>query len=345
MKTMYNHLTWKIDQARVIIFLLVFFTLIFSGCRRQNDTDDNGVKAVQQQFSRSNRSTADDIEMASLLRSLDELAELERAGSWFQGMALTECGIRENMGDYEGAVAAAYKELSWAYGLGLLSKNEIEKSILNLISVRNEEPVASAAGAILAFSRGQWSNAADDLRPLFSELDEPDGFARWMILVCDLEKNESSVTETRRAAAAYKSIRARYVQFPEYWYRGARAFSGLIAADYAENCINLSPQGPFAQECRLILAAHSGLKAEDSLSIKTMKEIETIISQSVNSGNPQILYTLFPLISLPENPYTVYAVSSLRTLTGVPGFRDYFSGQAASAEGRLAERLSYICLG
>jgi hypothetical protein len=165
-----------------------------------------------------------------------------------------------------------------------------------------------------------------------------------MILVCSLEKDKAaSLAEDRRVGAAYKSIRARYSQFPEYWYRGARGFSGGIAAQYAENCINLSPQGPFADECRSILATNTGLKNEDGLSIKTKKEIETIISQSINSSNPQILDSLLPLISLPDNPYTVYAVSALKTLTGIPKFNEYFSGHAAVSKGRLAERLSYIC--
>ncbi|WP_461247109.1 hypothetical protein [Treponema sp. R6D11] len=160
-----------------------------------------------------------------------------------------------------------------------------------------------------------------------------------MILVCALEKDR----DNRRATAAYKSIRARYVQQPEYWYRGARAFSGAIGAEYAENCVNLSPQGPFAGECRGILAAFAGLKKEDGASLRTKTEIEEIITRSVNTGNPQILDSLFPLIGLPDNQYTLYAVGALKTLISVPKFKDFFSGQAASSKGRLAERLSYIC--
>jgi hypothetical protein len=256
-------------------------------------------------------------------------------------MALTESSIRENIGDYTGAVAAAYKELSWAYGRGLIQKDEIEKGILNLLTVTEDEPVLTAANSILAFLNGQWDDASAGLKPLFSELelDEPDGFGRWMILVCELEQ---SVHENRRTIAAYRSIRARYASFPEYWYRGARAFSGLIAAEFAENCINSAPLGPFADECRLILASHTGLKSEDGVSIKTKMEIDTIISMSVNSGNPEFLNDLFPLINLPDNPYTIYAVNSLRALTVIPGFRDYFNEQFLSARGRLAERLSYI---
>jgi hypothetical protein len=280
-------------------------------------------------------------DLSSFYRSLDELAEIERAGSWIQGMALTESGIRENAGDYAGAVAAAYKEMAWAYGRGMIQKADIEQGLQNLLAMKSEWDVVAAANAVLAFSNGQWTQAEAGFETLFNESEEPDGFCSWMLLVCALEKDR----EDRRAGAAYKSIRARYVQFPEYWYRGARAFSGAVAAEYAENCINSSPQGPFADECRRILASFTGLKSEDGLSLKTKREIEAVISQSVNSGNPQLLDTLLPLIGLPDNPYTIYAVGAMRALTSVPAFRSYFTGQAASSAGRLAERLSYICRG
>jgi len=343
-------------KSCLTIFILLL--AVFSGCSGYlNDPSlnaDRTTQAAQPRLSGTERMTASLSQPAvlsasdldSLTRSLSELAELERAGSWFQGMALAESSIRETMGDFSGAVVAAYKELSRAYGAGLIQKNELEQSISNLITAIDQDTVIAAAKAIINFQNEKWSEASKTFRSLFNELDEPDGFARWMILVCDLENNgTASSIENRRAAEAYKSIRARYVQFPEYWYRGARVFSGVIAADYAETCVNLSPQGPFADECRSILAAYVGLKTEHSSSIRTMREIDDVINQSVNSGNPEILAELFPLISLPDNPYTVYAVSALRSLTGYSGFRDYFLARAASAAGHLAERLSYISRG
>ncbi|WP_461247108.1 hypothetical protein, partial [Treponema sp. R6D11] len=60
---------------------------------------------------------------------LDEIAALERAGSWFQGMGMAESGLRESSGDYAGAVAAAYKEMSWAYGKGLIKKEDLERGL------------------------------------------------------------------------------------------------------------------------------------------------------------------------------------------------------------------------
>jgi len=291
-------------------------------------------------------------ERAKLLNTLDEIAELERSGSRLKGMALTESALRENAGDYSGAVAAAYKELTWSYGLGLIKKEDVENGLLNVLAAKNEESVKVCASAILDFMNEKWDNASFGLKHSFEDSDEIDGIGNWMLLVCAMEKNKFSSennnifsSEKRRAGETYKSIRARYSNFPEYWYRGARAFSGLIAAQYAENCINISPSGPFAEECRSILAAFTGLKNEDSLSIKTKMEIENIITLSVNSNNPESLNLLFPLISLPDNPYTVYAVGALRGLTSAQKFREYFIRQAASSKGRLSERLSYICRG
>ena len=333
-------------KTKIYYLLLIFLTLFVSSCVQYKK--DSGIEQTLLQPLRIERAAAwtpasseeaDDLPL--LLRTLDELAELERAGSWVQGLALTESSIREKTGDYAGAVAAAYKELSWAYGIGLIQKEDLERGLLNVLDVKGEETVTAAANAILAFLNEQWDEAYTGLKLLFDELEEPDGFGRWMILVCALEKNH----EERQAGAAYKSIRARYTQFPEYWYRGAKAFSGAIAAEFAENCINSSAQGPFAQECRFILASLSGLRTEDGLAIKTKREIDAIISQSFNSANPQLLDSLLPLIGLPDNPYTIYAVGALRTLTGVPVFRDYFTRQAAASRGRLAERLSYICRG
>jgi len=333
------------------ILTFLFLAAVFSGCggeksQRAGKIPANTAVKTQVSAAALNASTTAALregspETAELLNSLDGIAQLERAGSWVQGIAIAESSMRESAGDYAGALAAAYKELAWAYGRGLIQKEDIEAGLLNVLALKNEETVTAAANAILAFVREQWGEAYAGLLPFFDNLDEPDSFGRWMILVCALEQNR----DDRRAGAFYKAIRARYAHFPEYWYRGAKAFSGIAGAEYAENCINSSPNGPFAGECRNILAAFSGLKRGDAPFIKTKTEIETIITKSFNAGNPVLLDSLFPLISLPDNPYTVYAVNSLRSLTSIPKFRDFLTEQAESSKGRLAERLSYICRG
>ena len=331
------------SKFKTLLFLFIVSALSACGGKMSSGTQTEGAPSegrAQAQAAVLVR-PQEGADLSSFYRSLDELAEIERAGSWIQGMALTESGIRENAGDYAGAVAAVYKEMTWAYGRGLIQKADIEQGLKNLLAMEGEEDVIAAVNAVLAFSGERWTQAAAGLETLFVESEEPDGFCSWMILVCALEKDK----EDRRAGAAYKAIRARYVQFPEYWYRGARAFSGAVAAEYAENCINSSPLGPFADECRKILASFTGLKIEDGQSLRTKREIEAVISQSVNSGDPRLLDSLLPLIGLPDNPYTIYAVGAMRALTSVPAFRSYFTGQASASAGRLAERLSYICRG
>jgi hypothetical protein len=215
------------------------------------------------------------------------------------------------------------------------------ENVLTLEGTTGEERAVSAAKGILAFTRGHWAEAEEIFLSLFGDDEEPDSFARWMILTCGLEQNR----DDRKAAAAYSAIRARCGNFPEYWYRGARFFTGTKAAEYAEQCISLVPAGPYAGECRAILAAAAGLKPEDGAALKSKNEIETLVSRSVSQENPQLLEELMPLIALPENPYTVYAVGALRALAALPRYRDYFSDLASHSDGRLAERLAYICRG
>jgi hypothetical protein len=253
---------------------------------------------------------------------------------------MSESVLREDAGDYAGAALAAYKELSWMYGYGLIGKEAVETGLKNVIAVKTGEQEREAvltARGLLAFMDGQWEEAENLLGPLFGGDEEPDSFARWLLLTCALEKDPASP-----AAAAYGAIRARYSSFPEYWYRGARIFSGKIAREYAERCINLDPKGPYAEECRGILAVSVGLDPRDGASMKSIAEIENLLVQAVAAGDPKLISGLLPLISLPDNPFTVFAAGALRSLAGRPRFRDYFEALEKKSSGRLAERLRYI---
>jgi hypothetical protein len=268
---------------------------------------------------------------------------MERSGVFVRGMGIAESVLREEAGDYAGAVFAAYKELSWMYSHGTITKAAVETGLKAVLAQKGDEgggKTAQAARGLLAFTGGQWEEAENMLTPLSGD-DEPDSFARWLLLICALEKDSKS----RAAGAAYGAIRARYSFFPEYWYRGARAFSGSTAADYAERCISLAPAGPFAEECRGMLAAYLGLDPQDGPSLRSLVEIENLLAQSFSAGNPKLISGLLPLISLPDNPYTVYAVGALRALAASPKFGDYFEALAETSSGRLAERLRYICGG
>jgi hypothetical protein len=285
--------------------------------------------------------------------NIEEIAEIERAGGYYPGMGLAESAIREKAGDYAGAVLAAYKDLSWAYGYGAAGRPEKEEGLRRVAALfaapggDREKLAAVAAQGVLFFSEEKWAEAGEILKGLLREDESPDSFLRWMLLVCALEQHADASTRS-----AYSSIRARYSIFPEYWYRGARAFAagdksgrtGNIAAEYAEQCVNLSPRGPFAEDCRRIIAGRLGLETGGG-AIRSRAEIEDLIRQSVALGNPELLEDLFPLIDLPDNAYTLYALGALRAIASASPFREFFSGRAAGARGRLAERFNFILRG
>jgi hypothetical protein len=276
---------------------------------------------------------------------LEELAEAERLGGFVRGMGLAESSIRETAGDYTGAVIAAYKELAWAFSYGLLPREFLRQGLEDILTFKGDSAgIAGTVKAVLAFIDGNWKEAAEMFRSLFPGEEAGDGLVRWMLLVCDMEESRSgSPGASAGAGSVYGSIRARYDNFPEYWYRGARYFSGSIGAEYAERCIALAPQGPFAAECRSILAACLGLDRGAAAVLKSKAEIEGIIARAAETGNPEPLAQLLPLIALPDNTYTFYAAGALRALSEGPQFREYLLREAARSPGRLAERINYIC--
>ena len=276
--------------------------------------------------------------------SLERFAEIERAGGFYPGLGLAESELKESAGDYAGAAVAAYKELSWAYGYGVVSKAQVEEGLQNAFALFEAEAQgdsARSAGAralkgCIAFARGSWKEAEELLSSVLSPDEEPDSFLRWMLMVCAFEQDNAN-DKGRAARSAYGAIRARYALFPEYWYRGARN----IGAVYAEQCVNTSPQGPFAEDCREILSGYLGLSSNGK-DLRTKAEIENVIRSSVSRNNPEILEELFPLIALPDNPYTLYALGAMQALSPVPEFRSFFIEGALKSSGRLGERLNYI---
>ena len=287
----------------------------------------------------------------SLPDALDELIELERSGGFVPGLGLAESRLREDAGDYAGAVLAVFKELSWAYSLGAadVSRDTIRQGLEKLLEPEApfeqeaREEIAATVRAIFAFFEGRYNEAEKQLSLLFGKDDEADSFSRFMLLVCALENG----TAGREEKSMYGAIRARYMGFPEYWYHYARSEPGTgeIVSAYAERCINLAPEGPYAAECRIMLAETMGLKAEEASSLKTRFEIETTISEAVNLRNPELLSSLLTLIALPDNPSTLYASGALRALAGEALFNSWFTREAEKARGRLAERLLYISRG
>ena len=344
--------------------LAIFFLGVCSGCKGEipaagKVTTTAAATTIAATTAAATTAAAKNAAPSNGDLSLTRIAEIERAGAFFPGLALLESELREKAGDFSGAAIAAYKELSRAYGYGSVTKSQVEEGLENALALfgaryTGPEQSSSCIAAIngcMAFAGEDWERAEELLSLVLKPEEEPDSFLRWMLLVCSLERKGKH--------SGYGAIRARYALFPEYWYRGARAFSiedANIAASYAEQCINTSPLGPFAADCRKILAhtlglGPGGIDAQQVSSaalhsgILTKAEIEHIIRGSVSAKNPALLEELFPLMALPENPYTLYALGVLKTLSSVPEYRSFFTERALRSKGRLAERLNYISRG
>ena len=327
---------------KCISFLLIIVFLGFASCAAKPGKA-TAMNAVNMSGDNLPENAALLPVAAPVSKSLDELAELERSGGFVPGLGLAESKLREEAGDYAGAVLAVYKELSWAYALGAgdVSREAIRQGLEKLLEAEipfmqeARADITGAVGAILAYFDGRYDEAEKLLGDLYGREEEIDSFSRFMLLVCSLEKG----TISREERSIYGAIRSRYAGFPEYWYRYARSEN---EGAYAERCINLAPEGPYAAECRIILAKTMGVKAEDAPAIRTYFEIETAITNAVNQRNPESLSSLLPLIALPDNPSTLFASGAMRALAGEGIFRIWFTAQAEKARGRLAERLFYI---
>jgi len=310
-----------------LIFLLAAMTLVFCA----------GSGQV------SNRNAPPQSKVERIHKMLDELANIERSGRYNEQAALIEVGLRKELGDITGGLAAIYRFMTWKHGHGNMTKEHIEQNLHGIILENSSvnEGVAQTAHALLAFSQGRYRESLNMLSDIFGEPAEPDGFVTLLYMSCLLEINpQDHVT-----AFAYMALNMRYTLHPEYWYRGARLFSGARAVEYAETCINIAPRGPYANECRIIIGTIFGLGEEDAVLIRSKVEIQAMISVAVSMDSPEILAPLLPLLALPENPATVYAEGALRALVQHQSFKAYFDGLAASSNGLLADRLASICRG
>ena len=325
-------------------------------------------------------STDTEVSADVLFDALQQMAEYERMNGFEAGSGLLESTVREQAGDYAGSVVAAFKEVYWNYAFAENDRQitdgraAIEKGLREMRSIgrergyglaRNGRPIdadtaSGAVDAVMLFFNGDYAGANRHLVRLFA-LDggpdtrafaEPDGFPAWMSLVCAMETAATSNDEAalRTLRAAYAAIRARYQYFPAYWYFGARNMKGADASAFAERAINLAPAGPFAGESRAALAAWSGIAPKNGSSIKTKLEIDRVITGAVERRKPDTVASLFPLLSLPDNPFTLYTAQALRAAAADTVFSGYFraelqrrnSQRTDKTNTRLAERLAYI---
>jgi hypothetical protein len=346
-------------MRRFSIALAAAFSFVSLSCGTKTVSADNVI--VADTASNSEKSAAGfPVQLAAkdLETELAAIAEAERSRSYQTGLGINESGIRESAGDYAGAVIAAYKDLCWTYSYSSNGKesaasikNGLEKikalyrdEKTSGIPDKDREAAIAAADATIDFIEERFESALKKLEMLFANDKEPDSFSRWMRLVCAME----SGVATNAEVSFYSAIRARYEILPAYWYFGARHIKYGAATGFAERCINLAPEGPYSSGARAILAEASGLKQENAKSIRSKNEIDEFISRAVNNNDPSCLSELLPLISLADNPYTLYATGMLRSLAARAPFNEWFNMQeklVSKQDSRLADRIRYITRG
>ncbi len=269
----------KIRKKVYLPFLLLI--LCIPACTKNEEPQPTqSVRQIQREQTASAveaQSVSQEAESAMDADSLDKIAELERSGQYSPGLGFAESGIRERAGDYAGAVVAAYKEMAWSFALGdtgaegAVTLEQIKEGLNSISALYSVEKGSSvedfrrnahaAVTAVSYFIDRKWTDAKDSLESLFADDEEADSFAQWMILVCSLEQGDASRAERSR----YGAIRSRYEYFPEYWYHLARYLNDDAARmDAAERCIFLASRGPYASECRALIAEIFNI--EDSLS-------------------------------------------------------------------------------
>ncbi|GAB1482970.1 hypothetical protein MASR2M78_17860 [Treponema sp.] len=285
-----------------------------------------------------------------LLGDLEKVAEMERSEGFVPGLALTASRLHEARGELGLAAIAAFKELRWAYALSpspnALITEDIQRERLRALRAQYQSKKDSetfrllgTVDAILAFIDGRWKEAEAALSPVLAEDEEPDSFGHWMQLVCTLQQDY----EKRSARNAYAAIRSRYQSFPEYWLYLAEFQNESLAMEAAERCVSLSPAGPWASRGRRRMALLAGLKAEDGGAILSRTEIEKHLTKLL-APNPELSDELKSLLSLDDNPYTLYALGALRSASEINELHTLLVEESEKARGTLASRLRYAAL-
>lgn len=287
-------------------------------------------------------SEADKDEASAVSEALKIIADRERDGVYIPGLALQEAALHESDGDAGAALLAAFRELLWAYILlpvddeHALDKEQLLERIAGAAALYpDNEQLCTVHNALASYIKEDWQHAADLLASCIHEDDEPDAFVHFLHLSCLLEAGHDDESLRR----SFALLRGRYESFPLYWFYAARFGSRRLEA--AEHCIALSPKGPYAQGARSILAELSGLEASDAEHLRIRAEIENAIEKSLSAKDPSLLHVLFPLLALPDNPFTLYALSSFRVLSEAHEYSLFFMDQSKQSSGRLAERLRY----
>jgi len=331
---------WFILIAAVVfgIAVLTLLLMIFHG----NTNESSSIKSTIESQNIPVSYTSEGVKSTSdsdSKHTLYLLAEEERNRGFSPGMGLAESSLYEKSGDLAGAVFSAFKELFFAYQYGYIKPIELEERLKAVEkNVPNNPSVGHALTACQALISGNGSRGLDALANINLESYELDSFPRWIervFLLASDKGNEKILDE-------FLATRSRYNNYPFYWLLIARRSRGNAQLDAAERCVSLAPKGPYAEEGRILMALGVGLARKDAPALRTRMEIEALITAAVQERHSEVLKELLPLLALPDNPYTLYALGACRGVASDPALGAFFDREIKKVSGRLAERLRYV---
>lgn len=260
------------------------------------------------------------------------------------GTGTVESGLREALGDFAGAVFAAYMELSYSYSMGLIDEKSLAAGLSGVKATfaarKEKDEVYAALACIDLWEKRDYKGCVLKLTGVKAASD-PSSFGAWMTEACRLALSPADLNVMKEYAAQEK----RYSNFPDYWRRAALALAGADeggSRTAAERCIALSPSGPYALPARKILVASFGFPKEDPAKLLVKSEVDTVVYKALASREPSLLSKLLPLLDLPDNPFTMYALGAMKGLADDAAFASGISELGKGAGKRVAERIAYI---
>jgi tetratricopeptide (TPR) repeat protein len=288
-------------------------------------------------------------ELASAERYADLVSVLDSYESCYPyepGLGLMQSEACERLGDFDGAVLAAFKEAEYGAAYGAAKPLEIQKNLANLgrkLEDKTFNPEGKGKTALLAIS----AFAKKDWQTALTVLESRRGaqiFEKYLLLSTRIELKRTTSADVEAFAALMPSLRS----LPPYFYRlylGLKGLPGTSAdrlADVLETAINLAPGCEQAQGYRKELAGVLGLSTADGARIQTRAELSSAAEKAATSGELAFLDPLIATLDLKDNRSTLLAVGILRAFAKESRYRPYIIDKSRLSAGRARERLNYI---
>lgn len=270
-----------------------------------------------------------------------ELAEIERRQGYQSALGIEEIGLMLDEKDGAGFVFSVFKELVYAFDYGQHEELGTELDLLGEgVTSFGFEPLQveralSAINAVRAFDGERWEDASRLIKLTGNDV-QADGFKNLLLAICRIEMDSIPLEE-------FSIFQSRYRNLPRYWFYASRLDRHPeLAKDAAVRCILLSGSGPFSLKARESVCLHYGIEKSSASQLVLASESQLIIEEALYYSQPERLEMMLPVLSLPDNPDTLFALGALKSLAADRQIREWLYRKKAGAAGRLAERLIYV---